>query len=334
VAHPRALRDRPPHISALSCAKANRRYLAFPLPFPALNIETRMGAGTTSAATIRLQRFALGKLKEAALQSDLIFDIGLHKGQDTEFYLRKGFRVVAVEADQDHCNAVAERFADAVADKRLVIVNKALAQEAGTVTFYKSALSVWSTLDPEFDKRNRRYGMETTLCEVEATTMADLLQEFGVPYYVKLDIEGLDAVALQGLSFSNEMPAYVSMESEKDSFRALRREFEILEGLGYAQCKIVPQKRVWRQKPPKPALEGIYVPHRFEQGSSGMFGEEAPGRWMTSEEAIEKYKRVFLRYALVGDDPFVPKWAEFLFRYGMGIRNGWYDTHARLGAKA
>ncbi|QGM45384.1 FkbM family methyltransferase [Methylocystis heyeri] len=281
-----------------------------------------------------MQKVRPGTTEEAALQSDLIFDIGLHEGQDTEFYLKKGFRVVAVEADEDHCKAVAEKFADAVADGRLTIVNKALAKEAGTVTFYKSAFSVWSTLDPEFDKRNRRQGMETTLCEVEATTMADLLQEFGVPYYIKLDIEGLDVVALQGLRFSNELPAYISMESEKDSFRALRREFEILEGLGYDEFKIVPQQRVWRQQPPRPALEGVYVPHRFEKGSSGMFGEEAPGQWMSSEEAIEKYKRVFLRYVLVGDDPYVPKWAEFIFRYGMGIRNGWYDTHARIGAKA
>ena len=29
---------------------------------------------------------------------DLIFDIGMHIGQDTEVYLKKGFRVVAVEA--------------------------------------------------------------------------------------------------------------------------------------------------------------------------------------------------------------------------------------------
>jgi len=32
---------------------------------------------------------------------DLIYDVGLHKGEDAEFYLRKGFRVVAFEADSD-----------------------------------------------------------------------------------------------------------------------------------------------------------------------------------------------------------------------------------------
>ena len=32
-------------------------------------------------------------------QDDLIFDVGLHRGEDTEFYLKKGFRVVAFEAN-------------------------------------------------------------------------------------------------------------------------------------------------------------------------------------------------------------------------------------------
>lgn len=30
---------------------------------------------------------------------DLIFDIGANNGDDTAFYLKKGFRVVAIEAD-------------------------------------------------------------------------------------------------------------------------------------------------------------------------------------------------------------------------------------------
>ena len=32
---------------------------------------------------------------------NLIFDIGFHKGEDTLFYLLKGYRVIAVDADPD-----------------------------------------------------------------------------------------------------------------------------------------------------------------------------------------------------------------------------------------
>jgi hypothetical protein len=36
-----------------------------------------------------------------APHEDLIYDIGMHQGEDTEFYLQKGFNVIAFEADPD-----------------------------------------------------------------------------------------------------------------------------------------------------------------------------------------------------------------------------------------
>jgi 16S rRNA A1518/A1519 N6-dimethyltransferase RsmA/KsgA/DIM1 with predicted DNA glycosylase/AP lyase activity len=63
---------------------------------------------------------------ELPIQGDLIFDVGMHLGEDTEFYLKKGFRVVAIEADPLHCSRVAERFAREVAKRQLVILNVAI----------------------------------------------------------------------------------------------------------------------------------------------------------------------------------------------------------------
>ena len=69
------------------------------------------------------------------IKSDLMFDVGMHKGEDSEFYLKKGFRVIAVEAVQSLCTAVSERLADSVAAGRLVIVNKAIAETPGARAF-------------------------------------------------------------------------------------------------------------------------------------------------------------------------------------------------------
>ena len=35
------------------------------------------------------------------MTADLIYDVGMHNGADTAFYLAKGFRVVAVEANPE-----------------------------------------------------------------------------------------------------------------------------------------------------------------------------------------------------------------------------------------
>ncbi len=38
------------------------------------------------------------EIKHAKFMPNLIFDIGMHKGEDSEYYLKKGFDVVAFEA--------------------------------------------------------------------------------------------------------------------------------------------------------------------------------------------------------------------------------------------
>jgi len=266
------------------------------------------------------------------MNNDLIFDVGLHVGQDTAFYLSKGFRVVAIEANPDLCELAEKRFESAIRDQCLTIVNKAIAREPGSMTFYRNLdSSFWGTIDPEWADRNIRLGTRNESITVEATTMPELLRQFGVPYYLKIDIEGLDMVALEGLRTTASRPRYVSIESDKDSFKALRREIKTFVELGYNRFKIVDQSRVLKQTPRDPPLEGKFVNHNFELGASGLFGEEAPGKWLTAEQTIEAYRPIFLRYALTGDERLVRNAVIRRALKYLGFRAAWYDTHAKIG---
>lgn len=260
----------------------------------------------------------------------LIYDLGLHRGEDTEFYLKKGFRVVAVDANPELCDLARETFHDAVAAGRLTIVNRAIALQEGTLTFYKNNVySEWGTIDPDWAKRNHRMGAPSDTFLVEASSLSKLIDEFGPAYFVKIDIEGMDQIALQSLGTTTVRPKYISAESEKVSLAKLREEFDTFVGLGYNRFKIVPQHLVPRQRPPRPPREGDYADHRFAYGHSGLFGEEAPGRWLTAEEAISTYKSIFLRYLLVGDDPLINnRYLKSILRRS-GFVAGWYDTHAK-----
>jgi FkbM family methyltransferase len=257
------------------------------------------------------------------VKSDLIYDIGFHRGEDTDFYLKKGYRVVAVEANPELCAEGRERFAGPISEGRLTLVNKAVAEAPGKVTFYRNRNnSVWGTIDLLWAERNARMGSPSDEIIVEATTMEALLAEFGVPYYAKFDIEGFDMVGVQGLGAAKERPRYISVESDKDSFKALLREFAILTSLGYDRFKVVPQSKVPRQR-------CADLDYQFPEGSSGQLGEDAPGSWLTAEQAIAAYKPIFFRYALVGDDPVAPQWARSL-AWRLGMRADWYDTHAKI----
>jgi FkbM family methyltransferase len=252
----------------------------------------------------------------------LIYDIGAHTGEDTDFYLAQGFRVIAVEANPDLCVELGERFADAIADGRLKVVNKAVARERGFITFYRmERQSYWGTCDAGFAEDYRRRGENSSAIEVPAATMADLLGEYGSPYFIKVDIEGMDFVPIEGLKACSDRPQYISMEAERGSFLKLQLEIQTLTDLGYDRFKCVSQRGVQGQ---------LMAPGRpFPLHSSGRFGEDAPGNWMTADEVLAVYRNIFWRETLVGPQAIAPRWARSI-AWRLGLRPDWHDTHAKL----
>src|SRR5262249_27046917 len=61
------------------------------------------------------------------------------------------------------------------------------------------------------------------------------------------------------------------------------------------------QHRIGEQRLPKTAGEGQFVDHVFEEGSSGAFGRELPGEWISLEQALKVYMRIYRKYRIVGD---------------------------------
>jgi hypothetical protein len=172
---------------------------------------------------------------------------------------------------------------------------------------------------------------------VEGRRFHHILEEFGVPYYLKIDIEGADLLCIRALTQVSERPKYVSLESNKTSWDELLNEFALLRGLGYRRFKVVNQLEVPTQELPLEALEGNYADYAFPLGSSGAFGDEAPGDWLSEQQAIWLYRRIFLAYRLFGDHGVFRRisWKRpVLWRLASLQRfippNAWYDTHASL----
>jgi FkbM family methyltransferase len=161
--------------------------------------------------------------------SGLIYDVGAHEGQDTEFYLKKGFRVVAIECNPTLVTRLSQRFAKEIAEGRLTVVPFAISDSVGEIDFYvNGARSVWSTADPKFARRNEKLGAPSTKIKVPTRPFASILSEFGVPYYLKVDIEGSDMECLKALRSFVARPRYLSIESEQLSWQSLLNEFDLL----------------------------------------------------------------------------------------------------------
>ena len=209
---------------------------------------------------------------QAPVDSELIYDLGMHSGEDTAFYLKKGFRVVAVEANPDLAEAARTRFADALAEGRLILVNMAIAEREGELEFFVNEQnSQWSSIHRQWGTRGQK---GHRIVRIPATTLDRLMTRHGVPYYIKIDIEGADLTALKSLADCPGLPRYVSVEGGREP--ALR----VFEALGYDRFAVVPQASVPGSELRRPSHEGRDVAHVFPPGSSGPFGRDIEGEWM------------------------------------------------------
>jgi FkbM family methyltransferase len=263
----------------------------------------------------------------------LIFDIGMDQCQDTEFYLKKGFRVVAVDASPEACAKAESRFAAEVASGRLTIVNRAISPSKEPLRFFLCEdFPGQSTAEPHLRDRLVAQGYRFREITVAACSMADLLAEYGVPRYVKVDIEGYDLVCLEGLKGAAAQPQFISTEVE---FRELRRHLRLLSELGYRRFAVINQRDVPKQVPPAEAREGRFVDHRFEVYSSGLFGLELPAPWMNERDTKRHCWSLWRQakvYGLLRKLKVVKPLAPALdrIRARMPIAGQWFDIHATV----
>jgi FkbM family methyltransferase len=263
---------------------------------------------------------------------DLIFDVGAHKGEDTDFYLKLGYRVVAVEANPALSDELKQRFREAIADGRLMLVDKAIGETAGSTSFFVNQKeSVWGTTDPKWAARNRTLGADSEQITVDCVRFADLIGEYGCPHYLKIDVEGVDMLCVEALNTASCRPKFISLESTKTSWSDLLKEFKTFESLGYTKFKVVREGR--HKSGHFTARDGREFRYAFDIDASGPFGEDLDGPWLSRRRAILRYVPIFLLYKTIGDNTWLARHLGRIPRVGdaLNVIVGWYDTHAMKG---
>jgi FkbM family methyltransferase len=217
------------------------------------------------------------------MRSRLIYDVGMHRGEDTDYYLRRGHRVIGVEANPKLVVELRARFRSEIEAGQLRIIDKAINRQPGVARFaINEVTSVWGTLDSEFVARNEASGAPSTFIEVECLTFDEVLREHGMPYYLKVDIEGCDLLCIEALRGFDVKPRYVSVESRVTSpqnrIRDAVAEIRLLHRLGYRKFKYVNQAIIPNATYDL-SLEGEPITFAFPDDSSGPFGAETRGKW-------------------------------------------------------
>lgn len=270
--------------------------------------------------------------------ADLIYDVGLHNGDDTAYYLALGRRVVAIEADPMLADLGKQRFRNAITLGQLKILNVGIADREGVLPFWVcEGKTEWSSFDRASASRG---GRTCHSVDVRCVPFAEILREHGVPSFLKIDIETHDRSCLDGLD-RTDLPNYISMELTEPA------AFALLRDLGYSHFKIVIQNnhqvirnrpygywRSWCRRIPlymrsirnrlglpvftrsivlPPDSTGRQRKWKFTYGSSGPLAEATDGEWMTFEQITALY------------DDFRNGRTE----YGNPGNMIWHDVHAR-----
>jgi FkbM family methyltransferase len=236
-------------------------------------------------------------------QRTLIFDLGMHRGDDADFYLCKGFDVVALEANPQLSHAAADRLASFVRDGHLTIVQKALWKSSEEqVPFYVNRQKDdWSSL---FQGWAEKEGDKSERIDTATVTLADLVERYGIPYYIKCDLEGADLIFAEQLLKQDRRPCFVSTEAISPEI------FALLLASGYDRFQIVNQALNPETRCPNPAREGRFVDRLFTGHMSGLFGLElAHYHWKSFGEIMEQY-------------------IYFMKLYETRTNFGWLDVHA------
>jgi FkbM family methyltransferase len=247
----------------------------------------------------------------------MVFDFGMYDASDTEYYLEEGFKVVAVEANPALANSATHIFSQYIHSGQLAVINAAINSDGQDVELTLSGHDLGSSSIFR-EKVESRVPLATFT--VPGLTTKTLIERYGVPYYIKVDIEGADRLAILGLSTTTK-PRYLSFEIGDD----LEELMGHLCSIGFAEFKAINQctlrdlsnEYTWMDKLSHKVIGalGFREPQYVKRAGRyfKVYHSSGPGPWASDSgwRSRQEFLRLWHR----------PKASDH--------RNVWYDLHAR-----
>jgi FkbM family methyltransferase len=238
--------------------------------------------------------------------SKTIFDVGMYDAADSVYYLAEGYRVIAIEANPTLVRMAEARLSDAVSLGQLIVVNGAIASEHGMLDLHLCGRDLGSSsLIAELIAEREPAGR----VQITVFPITDLIDRYGVPYYMKVDIEGFDRHCILPLT-EHTAPEFLSFEIGGDAVELAKHLYSI----GYRYFKIINQctfrefdnyhRYQYIMWDLRHRLFGWNRPlyyrragRRFQSGhSSGPLPEKSDGTWHSFEETLDRLKALHLKY--------------------------------------
>jgi FkbM family methyltransferase len=166
----------------------------------AYNPLRRIYHGVFNRQYLRLQRVRQEFYSQFIAADSLVFDIGANRGELAEVFLQLGANVVAVEPNPACC----KRMLALGYKGRLTIRCEAAGDHQGELTLFTATHDRHSTVSEEWmdsAAANDPGFKWNGSIKVPLNTLDDMRAQYGVPDFVKIDVEGYEIGVLQGMHF-------------------------------------------------------------------------------------------------------------------------------------
>lgn len=139
--------------------------------------------------------------------NDLVFDVGANIGNRTEPLLEIGARVVAIEPQKECCKILEKKFGN-----KIQLVPMGLGETEEIKDFYVANIKTISSFSTEWIEsvkkdRFKNYTWEKPT-KVRITTLNNLIDKYGLPKFIKIDVEGYELEVLKGLTYAVDLISF------------------------------------------------------------------------------------------------------------------------------
>ncbi len=159
-------------------------------------IKLKSSFGKKSTTILNLERFYFDLLGSS---SKLIFDIGANVGERSAVFLTISKKVIAVEANENLSKVLRSRFSKS----NVIVINKGCSNSDEPLKLMIPENHLVSTFSSDFisykKDTNSSFNWDK-IQMIECTTLDQLIQEYGIPDFCKIDVEGYERFVIEGLN--------------------------------------------------------------------------------------------------------------------------------------
>lgn len=165
-------------------------------------------------------------------QGSLVFDVGANMGQKSDVFLELGANVVAIEPNPECAKYLKDMHGK---NPKFHLIEKAVGEKPGEAILTFAHTETTGSLRPDWQGLESASGnlLQQT---VEVTTLQALVDQFGVPDFCKIDVEGFEFEVVSGLE---QQLVVLSLEFHANEPERILRSIDKLEELGRVQLNAI-----------------------------------------------------------------------------------------------